>query len=224
MKLLIYSSRTQGFDGRIFVVRTVNNKRYDGQMLGSNKIGECSGEEKIGDIPAPPITFHKNAYAPKPNPLRNRLDTTPDPLVFPPQTNNFHKFKSELGNEFFGKKGEKPSEEKPQPRENPKPQPKPKSIPFHCDHCRRDGHLAEFYFRRKREDRFARETANKDRYHPSRGVPEYRVVLRGEGVVHTIYPRERCEFPTWGVPPQKDIGRRAGFRRGEFVGRSFTNG
>jgi hypothetical protein len=26
------------------------------------------------------------------------------------------------------------------------------------------------------------------------------------------------------VPPQKDIGRRAGFRRGEFVGRSFTNG
>jgi hypothetical protein len=35
--------------------------------------------------------------------------------VFPPQTDNFQKpikFKSDLGNEFFGKKGEKPSEEK----------------------------------------------------------------------------------------------------------------
>jgi hypothetical protein len=60
-----------------------------------------------------------------------------------------------LGNEFFGKKGEKPSEaklreEKPEPKENPKPKPKPK--PFHCEHCGRDGHLAEFCFRRKREE------------------------------------------------------------------------
>jgi hypothetical protein len=47
-------------------------KRYDGQALGSEKVGECSAEggEKIGDIQAPPKTFHKNAYAPKPNPLR----------------------------------------------------------------------------------------------------------------------------------------------------------
>jgi hypothetical protein len=65
--------------------------------------------------------------------------------VFPPQTDNFQKpikFKSVLGNEFFGKKGEKPSEEKPEPKENPKPKPKPK--PFHFEHCGRDGHLAEF--------------------------------------------------------------------------------
>jgi hypothetical protein len=54
-----------------------------------------------------------------------------------------------LGNEFFGKKGEKPSEEKPEPKESPKP--------FHCEHCGRDGHLAEFCFRRKREERLARE-------------------------------------------------------------------
>jgi hypothetical protein len=35
--------------------------------------------------------------------------------VFPPQTDNFKKpikFKSDLGNEFFGKKGENLSEEK----------------------------------------------------------------------------------------------------------------
>jgi hypothetical protein len=48
-------------------------KRYDGQELGSDKIRECGGEggEKIGDIQSPPKTFYKNAYAPKPNPLRN---------------------------------------------------------------------------------------------------------------------------------------------------------
>jgi hypothetical protein len=41
--------------------------------LGPDKVGEGSGENegKIGDIPEPPKTHHKNAYAPKPNPLRN---------------------------------------------------------------------------------------------------------------------------------------------------------
>jgi hypothetical protein len=167
-------------------------KRYDGQTLGSDKIDECSGEEeKIGDTPALPKTFHKNAFAPKLNPLRNRLDTTPDPPVFPSQTNNFQKpikFKSDLGNDFFGKKGEKPSKEKPQPRENPKL--KPKLIPFHCDHSGRDGHLDEFCFRRKCEERFAREMASNDSYRPSRGMPESRVMPRGKGTVHTIYLRE----------------------------------
>jgi hypothetical protein len=104
-------------------------KCYDGQSLGSDKVGESSGEkeENIGDILTPPQTFHKNTFVPKPNPLRNRLDTTPDPLVFPPQTNDFQKpikFKSDMGSEFFGKKEEK-SSEKPQPRENEKPKPKP---------------------------------------------------------------------------------------------------
>jgi hypothetical protein len=61
-------------------------KRYDGQVLGLDKVTKGSGENegKIGDIPEPPKTYHKNAYAPKPNPLRNRLDTTPAPPVFPP--------------------------------------------------------------------------------------------------------------------------------------------
>jgi hypothetical protein len=43
--------------------------------------------------------------------------------MFPPQTDNFWKpikFKIVLGNEFFGKKGEKPSEEKPS-EEKPEP-------------------------------------------------------------------------------------------------------
>jgi hypothetical protein len=174
-------------------------KRYDGQALGSDKVGEGSDENdgKISDIPEPPKTYHKNAYAPKPNPLRNRLDTAPTPPMFPPQTDNFQKpikFNSDLGNEFFGKKGEKLSEEKLEPKENPKPK------PFHCEHCERDGHLAEFCFRRKREERLARELTNKDRYRPSRGVPEPRLVPRGEGMVRTIYPQERREFVPRGEP------------------------
>jgi hypothetical protein len=142
-------------------------KRQDGEALRANKVGEGSGES---DIPEPPKTHHKNTFIPKPNHLRNQLDTTPAPLVFPPQNDNFQKlikFKSVLWNEFFGKKGEKPSEEKlseekPEPKENPKPKPKPKL--FYCEHCGRDGHLAEFCFRRKHEERLARELANKDRY------------------------------------------------------------
>jgi hypothetical protein len=93
-------------------------KCQDGEVLGANKVGEGSGENegKIGDIPKPPKTHHKNAFVPKPNHLRNRLDTTPASPVFPPQTDNLQKpikFKSVLGNEIFGKKGEKSSEEKP---------------------------------------------------------------------------------------------------------------
>jgi hypothetical protein len=148
--------------------------------------------------------------------------------VFPPQTNNFQepiKFKSVLGNEFFGKKEEKlsekkPSEEKLEPKENPKPKPKPK--PFHCEHCGRDGHLAEFCFRRKREERLARELANKDRYRFSRGVPEPRLVLRGESMLRTIYSRERREFVPRGEPPHREGGRHVGLGRGEFAGHSFA--
>jgi hypothetical protein len=54
-------------------------KRRDGEELGPNKVGEGSDENegKIRDIPEPPKTHHKNAFVPKPNHLRNRLDTTP---------------------------------------------------------------------------------------------------------------------------------------------------
>jgi hypothetical protein len=115
-------------------------KRYDGQALGSEKIGECGGEggEKIGDIQSPQKTYHKNVYVPKPNPLRNKLDTTSDPPIFPHPTDDFQKpikFKSTLGNVFFGKESDKSSEEKPveqpsgeKPSEKPQPKPKPKLV------------------------------------------------------------------------------------------------
>jgi hypothetical protein len=177
-------------------------KRYDGQALGLEKVGECSGEggEKIADIQAPPKTFHKNAYAPKPNPLRNKLDTNPDPPIFPHSTNDFQKpikFKRNLGNVFFGKESEKPSEEKPvekpsgeKPSEQPHSKPKPKPMRFHCDYCGRDGHKGEFCFKKKCEERMP-EWANKDRYNPSHGVPEFRMPLpKGKAIV--------CTVLTWG--------------------------
>jgi hypothetical protein len=169
-------------------------KRLDGQALGSDKIGECSGEggEKIGDIQAPPKTFHKNAYAPKPNPLKNKLVTTPDPPIFPHPTNDFQKlvkFVSSKESVVGEKKGEKPSEEKPS--EQPQPKPKPKLIRFHCDYCGRDGHKCEFCFKRKREERMAKGWANKERYYPSNGVLEPRMQMsKAKAIVRMV--------PSWG--------------------------
>jgi hypothetical protein len=62
-------------------------KRQDGEGLGANKVGDGSGE----NIPEPPKTHHKNDFPPKPNHLRNRLDTTAALLVFSPQNKRFPK-------------------------------------------------------------------------------------------------------------------------------------
>jgi hypothetical protein len=147
-------------------------KRQDGEGLGANMVGEGSSE----NIPEPPKTHHKNAFVPKPNHLRNRIYTTPASPVFPPQTNDFQKpikFMSTLGNVFFGKESEKPSEEKPveklseekliekpsgeKPNEQPQPKPKPNLMRFHCDYCGRGGHKGEFCFKWKHEERMVKE-------------------------------------------------------------------
>jgi hypothetical protein len=182
-------------------------KRQDGEGLGANKVGEGSGE----NIPEPPKTHHKNDFSPKPNHLRNRLDKIPAPPVFPPQTNDFQnpiKFVSTSGKVFFGKESEKASEEKPveklsgeKPSEQPQPKPKPKLVRFHCGYCGRDGHKDEFCFKRKREERMAKEWANKDKYHPSNGVLEPRVQMpRAKASVRTV--------PAWGE--RKVVGGAAG--------------
>jgi hypothetical protein len=137
-------------------------KRYDGQALGSDKIGECSGEggEEIGDILA----------------------------IFPRPTNDFQKpvkFVSPKESVVGEKKGEKSSEEKPS--EQPQPKPKPKPIRFHCDYCGRDDHKGEFFFKRKREERMAKEWASKDRYNPSHGVSKSHMPLpRHKAIVRTV--------------------------------------
>jgi hypothetical protein len=78
---------------------------------------------------------------------------------------------------------EKPSEK---PCEEPHPKPKPRSIHFHCEFCGKDGHKKEFSYKR-REARIAKEWTNKDRYHPSHGVPESSMSLpKGKGFVYTV--------------------------------------
>jgi hypothetical protein len=182
-------------------------KRQNGEGLGPNKVGERSGE----NILDPPKTHHKNDFPPKPNHLRNRLDTTPAPPVFPPQTNDFQKpikLVSTSGKVFFGKESEKASEEKPaekpsgeKPCDQPQPKPKPKLVRFHCRYCGRDGHKDEFCFKRKREDRMAKEWVNKDRYHPCNGVLEPCVQMpRAKASVRTV--------PTWGE--RKAVGGTTG--------------
>ena len=74
-----------------------------------------------------------------------------------------------------------------------------------------------------------KEWANKDRYHPSSGVPEPRVapLPRGEGSVRTV-PRGPRAFPARGFPTQSHdgihFGSRVESRRSEFAGRSPPHG
>jgi hypothetical protein len=117
--------------------------------------------------------------------------------VFPPQTNGFQKpikFVSTSRKVPFGKESEKSSEEKPvekssgvKPSEQPQPKPKPKLVRFHCGYCGKEGHKKEFCFKREREERMAKEWANKDRYNPSHGVPKPRMPLpRNKAAVRSV--------------------------------------
>jgi hypothetical protein len=113
-----------------------------------------------------------------------------------------------LGKVFSGKESEKASEEKPMEKssgekssEQPQPKPKPKLVWFHCGYCGRDGHKDEFCFKRKREEKMAKEWANKDKYHLSDGVLEPRVQMpRAKASVRTV--------PAWGE--RKAVGGAAG--------------
>jgi hypothetical protein len=138
--------------------------------------------------------------------------------VFPPQTNDFQKpikFVITSGEVLFGKEsekaseaksGEKPSEEKlvekpsgEKPSEQPHPKPKPKPTKFHCGYCGKDGHKDEFCFKRKHEERMAKEWVNKDRNNPSHGVPKPHTPLpRGKAVVRSV--------PAWGDASSRNRG------------------
>jgi hypothetical protein len=96
-------------------------------------------------VRAPP---QKQVWLPKPNHLRNTLDTFPDissnPLPRAP---------------WPSKKNALPTN-KIHPRE----------LRYHCEYCERDGHLASFCFRRKRDERRVSESSRKDMNRPSHGV------------------------------------------------------
>jgi hypothetical protein len=74
-------------------------------------------------------------------------------------------------------------------------------VRFHCGYCGRDGHKYEFCFKRRREERLAKEWANEDKYHPPNGVLEPRVQMpRAKASVRTV--------PAWGE--RKVVGGAAG--------------
>jgi hypothetical protein len=107
---------------------------------------------------------------------------------------------------FYGKVSEKASEEKSveelsgeKPSEQPQSKRKPKLVRFHCGYCGKEGHKDEFCFKRNREERMAKEWANKDRYNPSHGVPKPRMPLpSGRAVVRSV--------PTWGDASSRSRG------------------
>jgi hypothetical protein len=133
-------------------------KRFDGWALGIDKSGESSGERE-GKF--------GNVSVPPQSTSKDKLAPKPNQLLKPRE-----------------KPSKKPSEK---PCEEPHHKPKPRSIHFHCEFCGKDGHKKEFCYKRRREVRMAKEWANKDRYHPSHGVPETRMSLpKGKGFVYTV--------------------------------------
>jgi outer membrane biosynthesis protein TonB len=142
-------------------------KRFDGWALGSDKFGEGGGERegKFGNIPVPPQPTPKDKFASKPNQPREKPS---------------EKASEKPSEKPSGKPSDKPCEE-------PHPKPKPRPIRFHCEFCGKDSHKREFCYKRKREARMVKEWANKDRYHPSHGVPEPRMPLpKGKGFVRKV--------------------------------------
>jgi hypothetical protein len=132
-----------------------------------DKVGEGSGEREgnFGNVSVPPQPTPKDKFTSKPNQPR------------------------EISSEKASKKLSKKVSEKPsrRPCEEPHPKPKPRSIRFHCDFCGKDGHKRAFCFKRKREEKMAKEWANKDNYHPSDGVLEPRVQMpRAKASVRTV--------------------------------------
>jgi hypothetical protein len=149
-------------------------KCFDGWALGSDKFGESSGEREW--------KFGNVTVLPQPTP-KDKFAPKPNQLLKPSE-----------------EPSKKPSEK---PCEEPQPKPKPKPIHFHYEFCGKDGHKREFCYKRRREARMAKEWANKDRYHPSHGVPEPRMPLpKGKGVVHTV--------PAWRDRRASDGGNPAG--------------
>jgi hypothetical protein len=183
-------------------------KHFDGWALGLDKVDEGSGERerKFGNVSVPPQPTPKDKFASKPNQPREKP--------------------SEKASE---KPSEKPSE---QPYEEPHPKPKPRSIRFHCEFCGKDGHKRAFCFKRKREERMTKESANKDKYQPSDGVLEPRMQLpRAKPSVRTV--RAWGERKAVGGvaaqatpvrPVRGTVQTGAGLDRQQFGFRASTNG
>jgi hypothetical protein len=183
-------------------------KRADGRGLGFEKVGEKVGENSGESVyekcveSTPEFEVIGDIQVPLPKAPKNSFTPKPNHLC--------NKLDTTQG---VSEKGEKPKE---------KPEPKSKPIPFRCEYCGKERHLAEFCYKRKMDERLAREQENQDRYHQSHGIPEPRVPLpRGVGSVRSVgrFPQRgggaRFERRDDGVR----AGERFGWARGGFAGR-----
>jgi hypothetical protein len=135
-------------------------------------------------VRAPP---KNQVWLPKRNHLRNTLDTFPN-ISSDPFLRALHLSKKKA----------------PFHKQNP---PK-REVRYHCEYCERDGHLASFCFRRKRDERRVYESSRKDMNRPSHGVhaqPVQRRPTRPRGVF-PLAARPQAVRPHGGRA-QWDAGR-----------------
>jgi hypothetical protein len=59
-----------------------------------------------------------------------------------------------------------------------KKNPPKREVRFHCEYCERDGNLADFCFRRKRDERRVSESSKENMNHPFHGVHAQLVQIR----------------------------------------------
>ena len=108
-------------------------------------------QPKDGIFEEPPkVPPKKSVWVPKPEHMKNTLDSLPGTSKTKPKAKP---------------KSTKPKAKKPKSSPQPQPQPKPWAKTFVCDHCHRQGHLEEFCFRRKQEEKLKRSWRNKDQFH-----------------------------------------------------------
>jgi hypothetical protein len=135
---------------------------------------------------------------------------------------------STLGNVFFGKESEKPSEEKPvekpseekpvekssgeKPNEQPHPKPKPKPIRFHCGYCGRDGHRTSFASRGSERREWRRSGLKRIGTTLPWCTRASYATAQGQGGCEKCSGMGRCEFsqPRWcsGEGGQTDPAQR----------------
>jgi hypothetical protein len=135
-------------------------------------------------VRAPP---QKQVWLTKPNHLRNTLDTFPD-----------------ISSDPFPRAPQPSKKKAPTHKQNP---PK-REVRYHCEYYDRDGHLASFCFRRKRDERQVPESSRKDMNRPSHGVhaqPVQRRPVRPRGVL-PLDARPQAVRPSCGCA-RRDVGR-----------------
>jgi hypothetical protein len=114
-------------------------------------------------VRAPP---QKQVWYPKPNYLRNTLDTLPDISSHPLPKAPSHPESPNLTKRLHLRERE---------------------MKFQCDYCDREGHLATFCFRRKRDERRGSELSRRNMTCPSHGVNNF--------PAQRCLARYRCDLP-----------------------------